>query len=173
MEEKNKKSSNPNSATPTSIFAVVNPIWAACIRDGFVPERIHLLKNRKVERNVEPVKDWLNRILESYDVKPDFQEHDCDEENMDAFAKIFIGVARSEAGNEIAIGMTPGRKFMSACAIAVAMADRGQKFNVSKLYYLYLFNNAYQDRPYTLVPFNQQRLVNVLECVKEGWGSSE
>nr|MDO8080120.1 hypothetical protein [Candidatus Freyarchaeota archaeon] len=153
----------------SSVFAVVNPLWAACIRDGFVPGRVHLLKNRKVERNVAPVKDWVARVLECYDVKPVFEEHDCDEEDMDAFAKVFIGVVRSEAGNEIAVDMTPGRKFMSACAMAVAMADRGQKFNVSKLYYLYLFNAAYQDRPYILIPFNQQRLVNVLECVREGY----
>ncbi len=141
----------------TSVFAVVNPVWAACILDGFVPERVHLLKNEKIEGNVQTVKNWLTSILECFGVRPEFHEHDADEDNMDSFARTLISVVKSEVGNEVAVDMTPGRKFMSACAMAA-----GQKFRVSKLYYLHLYNLAYQEKPLILIPFNQQKLINVL-----------
>ena len=146
----------------TSVFAVVNPLWAACILEDFVPERVHFLKNEKVEGNVALVKDWMAKILECYGVEPDFREHYGDEEDMDAFADTFRSIVESEVGNEIAIDMTPGRKFMSACSMAT-----GLKYKVSKLYYLHLYNAIYQERPFVLIPFNQQKLVNVLECVEE------
>ncbi|MEM3594406.1 MAG: hypothetical protein QXS27_06735, partial [Candidatus Jordarchaeaceae archaeon] len=66
-------------------------------------------------------------------------------------------------GNEVAVDMTPGRKFMSACAMAA-----GQKYGAAKLYYLHLYNLAYQEKPFVLIPFNQQKLINVLNFTGGG-----
>jgi len=150
------------TAIGTSVFAVVNPLWAACILDRFVPSRVHLLKNSRVEHNVPEVRDWMTRILNTNGVEPEFVEHEGDEDNMSAFADLLREVIRSEVGNEVAIDMTPGRKFMSACAMAA-----GVKIGVSKLYYLHLYETAYQNKPFVLIPLSHQRLVNVLDYVRE------
>jgi len=147
----------------TSVFAVVNPLWAACIHDGFAPERIHLLKNTRVEHNVPEVRAWLTRILKCYGVEPEFVEHEGDEDDMSAFARLLRGVVESEKGNEIAIDMTPGRKFMSAYAMFA-----GLMFGVSKVYYLHLYDLTYQNQAYVLIPFNHQKLVNVLDYARGG-----
>ena len=90
----------------SAVLAVVNPVWAACILNEFVPERVHLLKNEKIEGNVQTVKNWLTSILECFGVCPEFYEHDADEDNMDSFARTLISVVKSEVGNEVAVDKT-------------------------------------------------------------------
>jgi hypothetical protein len=144
----------------TSPFAVVNPFWAACVLDNYVATRIHLLRSAATESNSAQARDWISRILKCYGVIPAFVEHSLDEENMDAFATEFCRVLKSEAGSNIAIDMTPGRKYMSAIALLA-----GQKLGANRVYYLHLYDASYQDLPFVLIPFNQVRLVNVLDVV--------
>nr|MDO8080268.1 hypothetical protein [Candidatus Freyarchaeota archaeon] len=150
-----------------SRFAVINPVWAACVygKESFIPERVHLFKNRRVEHNVAPVKEWITRILKPYGIdagKEDFfQVHDADEDDIDGFAVAFRGVVEAEAGvgNEVAIDITPGRKFMSAYAMLV-----GKECKVRKIYYLHLYNiSDYRDKAFILIPLDQQNLINLLE----------
>ncbi len=145
-------------------FAVINTLWAACILEGeeFMPGKVHLIQNQKVKRNAEIVKAYVRRILGTYGISAEFEDHEVDEEDIDGFAKLFRSVVESEKGNEVAIDMTPGRKFMSAYAMMV-----GFEYCVSKLYYLHLYDSSYQNRPFVLIPFNQQRLINLLEYGRE------
>ena len=144
----------------TSAYAVVNPLWAACVFDEFIPVRFHFLVNQGTVKNADTAEGWIKHVLHEYEIKPQVIKHQIDEEDMDNFAKVLCKVIETEFGNSIAIDMTPGRKFMSACALLA-----GRKYEVEKLYYLHLYNSAYQDRPFILIPFNQQRLVNVIELI--------
>lgn len=154
-----------------SRFAVINTVWSACIWDSFVPQCVHLVKNTLVEDNVKAVREWVKKILSVYGVpSPSFEEHDSDEDDMNSFADILRNVVQNvvSEGNEVAVDITPGRKFMSAFAMIL-----GQKFRVPKLYYLHLYDPSYVDKPFVLIPFNLQKLVNLAELLDKRKGSAE
>lgn len=145
-------------------FAVINTLWAACILEGeeFRPEKVHLIQNERVKENAGTVKNYIKRILGTYGINVKFEDHEVDEEDIDGFAELFGSIVESERDNEVAIDMTPGRKFMSAYAMVT-----GFKYGVSKLYYLHLYDSSYQNRAFVLIPFNKQRLINLLEYGRE------
>ncbi|MEE9378978.1 MAG: CRISPR-associated ring nuclease [Candidatus Lokiarchaeia archaeon] len=151
-----------------SAFAVINPLWAACCSEGdkqFIPEKVILLNNafsnKIVEKNIEIVKDWINRILTEYGVEePIIELIDADEDNMNKFTDIFKKVMEKYKNDIIAIDMTPGRKFMSSIAMNVAML-----YKVNKLFYLHLWGREYQNQPYIQIPATKQKLINIKELI--------
>ena len=58
--------------------------------------------------------------------------------------------------SEIAIDMTPGRKYMSSIAMGLALTNRKI---VNKLYYLHLEIQGYQDSPFIKIPLPFQNLI--------------
>lgn len=148
-----------------SNFAVINPVWAACFGGDFIPEKVILLNNSKenktIEGNLAFVKDYITRVLTEYGVEnPIIEGVDASEDDIDAYTKNFRRTVKEYRGDEVAIDMTPGRKFMSSIAMAVAMNNL--KF-VKRLYYLQLWGREYQNLPFIKIPFKNQRLINVLK----------
>ncbi|MHA1248782.1 MAG: hypothetical protein ACTSRP_02200 [Candidatus Helarchaeota archaeon] len=150
-----------------SKFAVINPLWAACFKNEFVPEKVFLLNNGykdpSTKENFEIVKGWIERILKEYSIEnPIIESIDADEEDITKFAETIIDLVKKLEGNEVAIDMTPGRKYMSSFAMQCAI-----KFNsfVKKLFYLHLKYKKYQDTPFILIPLKYQKLINLLELI--------
>lgn len=142
-----------------SPFATINPIWAACLLRKFVPEKVVLIKNELVEENTAFAKHWIERIIEECGVKPVFEEQLASEDDLNAYATTLTRIIQGELkDNEVALDITPGRKFMSAC-----MMSAGLKFKVARLYYLHLADYSYMDLPFVLIPFHLQRLKDVRE----------
>lgn len=148
-----------------SPFAVINPIWAACFNEEYIPNRIILLNNgdldKTINKNVEIVKIWLNRILSIYDVCDlVIEDIQVNEKEILKYAKDLESIIEKYKEDEIAIDMTPGRKFMSSVAIRMAFKHREY---IDKLYYLHLLKKEYQNEAFIKIPFVYQNLINFLE----------
>ena len=154
-----------------SPFAVINPLWAACYFkwENFVPEKVVLLNNQthdeSVKKNYDIVQTWLIKILNEYSTSdPVVESVDANENNMTEYAQTFQKVIEKYPGDEIAIDMTPGRKFMSGIAMWYASQP---KSTVAKLYYLQLWGRKYQDVPFIKIPAVNQKLINIKELMKK------
>lgn len=150
-----------------STFAVINPLWAACFYQYFIPEKVILLNNGEqdntIKNNLEIVKTWQNRILIEYGIeKPIIEAIAADEDDVAGFADMFKKIIKKYKQHELAIDMTPGRKFMSS--IAMSSAIKNKSF-VKKLYYLHLWGIAYQNQPFIKIPFKNQKLIDILELL--------
>jgi len=144
-----------------SPFAVINAIWTACKTGEYVPERIYLIVNKVVEEkgHVDTVKSWIDRILREYGVEPEIITKYAEETDFGEFAKILGGIVKKEKleGNEVALDMTPGRKFMSALAMYLGTGS-DVKYKADRVYYLHLADNSYQNQPYITIPLTKQKL---------------
>jgi len=146
-------------------FAVINPIWAACFFDEFIPDKVVLMnngvKNLVIRNNVDIVKKYLENILQEYGIqKPEIKLHGVNEENVKSFITAFKNIVLEYGKHVVALDMTPGRKFMSS--IAFLLAFKNQTF-VRKLFYLHLKEQKYQNTPFIRIPFIKQDLINMLE----------
>jgi len=133
---------------------------AACRKGEFVPERVYLIWNEGVEREKEVVEKAVRLILESYGVRnPKIiagDETKVREDDFSGLRDLLYKIKGLEQGNEVAVDMTPGRKFMSALLMGVGFNKEGP---VEKVYYLHLLDERrYQNRPLLLIPAKIQRL---------------
>lgn len=137
----------------TNVEAVINPVIAAC-DDGFVPDRVHLLENPSVDEEGDEALAFIDRIVETYDgdatLASEMLEDERNFEAIVAFYRNSIEAAKdtdSGAQTEVAIDVTPGRKFMSALAF-----QAGMRFDADHVFYLYLQSNSYYQRLYPELP---------------------
>ncbi len=146
-----------------SPFAVINPIWIACKSGEFIPEKVYLIWNDAVKGEKEMVVKAIKVILKNYGVpEPEIIADDSTkvhEEDFRRLAELLLSIRRKELreGNEIAIDMTPGRKFMSAIAMFMGVA-KSLKDKVHRVYYLHLSDQRYLNYPLILIPHKLQKL---------------
>jgi len=147
----------------TSPFAVLNTIWYVVRKGEYVPERIYLIWNDFVRKEKELAEEMIKVVLESYGVNPEIVADDSvkvDENDFLGLVKMLreIKDKELEEGNEIAVDMTPGRKFMSAISMYLGVADEliKKKKNVHRVYYLHLKDQKFLDKPLVLIPFSVQ-----------------
>ncbi len=126
-------------ASPT-IEAMTNPLLAAC-EDGYVPDSIRILSNPTVRDDVEPVVPFLETIVEAYDGNATIDVHTVTEETALAEIVEFFrnGIGRTGESEQVAVEITPGRKFMSAIAF-----QAGIRYGADHVFYLLLDSS---DRP--------------------------
>lgn len=134
----------------TNIEAVINPVIAAC-DDGFVPDRVHLLENPGVDEEGDDALALINHIVETYDGDATLNSKMLDDErDFEAIVDFYrrtINSVDAMDDHEIAVDVTPGRKFMSALAF-----QAGMRYDADHVYYLYLQSNAYYERLFPEVP---------------------
>ncbi len=147
-----------------SPFAVLNTIWYLVRKGEYVPERVYLIWNDLVEKEKEIVKELIRVLLESYGVNPEIiadESVKVDEDDFHNLIKTLAEIRNKELaeGNEIAVDMTPGRKFMSALSMYLGVADEliKKKKNVHRVYYLHLRDLRFVDKPLVLIPFSVQK----------------
>ena len=139
----------------TTVEAMVNPIAAACQGDGidepFVPDTVCLLDNPGLGETVETAGDLILTVLEQHGVTdPTLHVKNVDSET--AFDQLVaryrdeIQQAREDDA-DIAVDVTPGRKFMSVIAF-----NAGTTFDVDHIFYFYLRSNEYYSRIYPDIP---------------------
>ncbi len=142
-----------------SVFAVVNPIWACCREGDYIPDRVYLILNEKVKDSAEKVKRILNVLLSEFGKEPDIVEKVCNETDFRGLISTIWNVIKKEklAGNEVAVDMTPGRKFMSA-VIMYSGVGGDMEARADRVYYLHLQNNEYTNLPWIKIPVVYQKL---------------
>ena len=113
------------SSGSTTIEAMVNPIAAACAGDGletaFVPDTVYFLDNPGLGEALSETKVLTRILLEQYGVesptiKTGQVEHETDFPGIVSHFQDAISDAHDATAN-VAVDVTPGRKFISVCGV--------------------------------------------------------
>jgi len=149
----------------TSSFAVFNSLWMAIVGDSYYPDKVYLLWNDRVKENMEKIKEYIKALKEAYGRTIIIDDtYRVDEEDFKIFTKTLTEIIKKEKleGNEIAIDMTPGRKFMSAFSMYAGVEGvEAGKFKADRVYYLHLKDPSYMNLPLYLIPFSIQELLEM------------
>lgn len=149
------------TTSSTNVEAMVNSLNAACDQ-GFVPDELHLIENPGVTEEVDQALDLAATIISAYDGdEPDIHLTSLDSEVE--FDRIRTHVRDAiervhEADGEVAVDITPGRKFMSAIAFA-----SGLRYDADHVFYFYLDSPAYFGRLYPDMPRTATHLYDFTE----------
>lgn len=145
----------------SNVEAMTNSLNAACDQ-GFVPSDIHVIELPTVKEQVDLALECATRTIEAYGGEdPDIHITAIDEEVH--FERIHEHVrsaveAANERGDEVAVDITPGRKFMSAIAFAA-----GMRYDADHVFYLYISSTDYFGRLYPEIPRSAVHLYDFTE----------
>lgn len=145
----------------SNVQAMTNSLTAAC-DEGFVPNEIHILEMPAVAQQVDTALDDAARTVEAYGGdEPDINITPIDEEVE--FERIHDHVksaieSANDRGDEVAVDITPGRKFMSAIAFAT-----GMRYEADHVFYLYISSTDYFGRLYPEIPRTAAHLYDFAE----------
>ncbi len=146
--------------TPT-IPGILNPMTAACDR-GFVPDKIHILSNPPVMEYVEESTELMTEVVTSYGGGAETTVHELSHETD--FTSIVdyyrTQVEQSADDDEVAIDVTPGRKFMSAIAF-----QAGIQFGADHVYYFHRKAGGYYGQFYPEIPRTATDLIDFTEVL--------
>ena len=150
----------------TSKFAGINTLWAAMMREDFIPDKVHLihLHSGKVDKESQKTAriGYLN-LLKRYANPEKLVLHDYDETKFSNIARDMQSLVREEKseGNTVAIDMTPGRKFMSAFSMYMGVG-LGLEHKADKIYYLHVKElGQYSGLPFPMIPSNLMTLYDL------------
>lgn len=142
----------------SSPFAVINTIWSAC-KQGYVPDRLMFLVNEELNETWEnTVLQWVPFVLGEYGIaEPRIIRLNVNETGFHEI-KDFYGsyISSFKEKGEVAVDITPGRKYMSAIAMAAGISE-----NADHVYYLHLKDSSYQDKPLSLIPAHKCQLIDL------------
>lgn len=161
------------STASTSTFAVINTLWAAIIQEDYLPEKIHLLANDYVVAKgfLKNAELGCKLICQEYGIKTTVKTHEFRETDFSSLAQLLGAIvgAEKQIGNEVAIDITPGRKFMSAFSMYMGVG-RAIEQQADRIYYHHLLDFAFKDFPYPLIPANIRRLYDIKKETLEVFG---
>ena len=147
-------------ASPTT-EAMTNPLLAAC-EDGYVPDSIQLLSNPTVQDHVAPVVPFLEAIVDAYDGDATVDVNTITAET--AFAEIVAffrsGIEAAGEDEQVAVDMTPGRKFMSAIAF-----QAGIRYQADHVFYLLLDSAEFYGQLFPDIPRSAVDLIDFTEVI--------
>lgn len=152
----------------TTIEAMINPIAAACVGDGidecYIPDTVYFLDNPGLNDSVEIASELTETLLKQHGIsEPTIEVRNIEHET--AFTEIgnyytdAIGSA-VDAGAEVAVDVTPGRKFMSVIAF-----NAGTTFDVDHIFYFYLGSAGYHHGIYPNIPRPAAELYDFAEVL--------
>lgn len=149
------------NGTPT-MPGILNPVTAAC-DSGFVPDQVQILSNPTVSDPVAAACEMADDIINAYDGDAEVSTHDLESETefqeIINFYRTAIKAAH-DAGDEIAVDVTPGRKFMSAIAF-----QAGFRFEADHVYYFHRKAGGYHGQYYAEIPRTATDLIDFTEVL--------
>jgi hypothetical protein len=156
------------SSGSTTVEAMVNPIAAACAGDGldskFIPDTVYFLDNPGLGDALSDTKVLTRTLLEQYGVEsPTIEtghiDHETDFQGIATHFQDAIAEAHDAAAN-VAVDVTPGRKFMSVIAF-----NAGMTYNADHIFYFYLESSDYFSRIYPEIPRTAAKLYDFTEIL--------
>ena len=147
----------------TSIPPVVNPLTAAC-HEEYVPTDIFLLENPGITDVTEPAASLMKTTVTAYGAEePEITVETIDEEtNFDAILAYLQSAidAGREADADVAVDITPGRRFWSIISF-----QAGLKHDVDHLYYSHVKSEDYFGESYPTIPRPSLDLIDFTEVL--------
>ncbi|WP_114579052.1 hypothetical protein [Saliphagus sp. LR7] len=146
----------------TSVAPIVNPLNAAC-REGFEPTDVYVLDNPFIEEVTDRAVSMIKTIVTAHGGDEPTVTVETIEEERDFEAIVEYLQTAIEAGHdggaEIAVDVTPGRKFWSIISF-----QAGRKLNVDHLYYVHL-DGGYFGESYPVIPRTAIELIDFTEVL--------
>jgi hypothetical protein len=147
----------------TSVAPIVNPLNAAC-HDGFVPTDIYVLSNPGIDDVTERAASMMKTVVTANGgPEPTVERRAIDDElAFEAIVEYLQdAIEAAEAPEtEVAIDVTPGRKFWSIISFRA-----GQTYEVEHLYYSHILTRAYYATPYPTIPRTAMNLIDFTEVL--------
>lgn len=147
------------------IEPIVNPIAAAC-REGFVPTDVHLLDNPAVADVSAAASSLMKTVVTAAggDEPAVSVETIEDETDFDAIVSYLTDAieAAGAADAEVAVDITPGRKFWSFISF-----QSGVRHGVDHLYYIHL-DGEYFGEAFPTIPRTAIELYDFTEVLDAG-----
>ena len=147
--------------TPTTP-GILNPLIAAC-DGGYVPDEVHVLSNPPVADDVKEAVVLMEETVAAYGGDTETNVHELvSETDFEAIVDYYRSCieAATTADDEIAIDVTPGRKFMSAIAF-----QAGIQFGADHVYYFHRKAGRYRGRFYPEMPRTASNLIDFTEVL--------
>lgn len=141
-------------------YGITNSIWLVHNLKGFKPKRVYILTNdnKTVRKVVEKSKAIIKEKYDAEVVEVEFKDEDFKD-----YKEKLKGIFEKEQGNEVAIDVTHGRKYM--CIFSFNLAD---KYKANHVFYAHLKNvENYKDKPIDEIPVTMFKLIDFLEEVKK------
>lgn len=147
----------------TSIAPVVNPMTAAC-HQGFVPTDIYVLDNPVIDDVTDAATSLMKTIVTAHGgEEPSITVETIDDEiDFDAIIAYVTSAidAGEEADADIAVDITPGRRFWSVISFRA-----GIKYDVDHLYYSHVKTEEFFGECYPTIPRTAIDLIDFTEVV--------
>lgn len=147
----------------TSVAPIVNPLNAAC-HDGYIPTDIYLLENPGIKDVTGPAASMMKTIVTAHGgdepaVKVETIDDERDFGAIVGYLTSAIEVAQ-EADAQVAVDVTPGRKFWSIISFRA-----GHKYEADHLFYSHIHTTQYYGTPYPNIPRTAIDLVDFTEVL--------
>jgi len=147
----------------TSIAPVVNPLAAAC-HEEYVPTEIYVLDNPIIEDVTDRATSLMKTIVtanggDEPSITVETIDDETDFEAITAYLRSAIE-AGDESDAEIAIDITPGRRFWSVISF-----QAGIKHDVNHLFYSHVKSEAYFGECHPTIPRTALDLIDFTEVV--------
>lgn len=144
----------------TSIPPVVNPLAAACDRE-YVPTVIYILDNPQIADVTESVETLMKTVVTAHggdkpEITVETIEDELDFEAILSYLRSAIQAGK-DANAEIAVDVTPGRKFWSSISFRA-----GFEYDADHVYYVHL-PGAYFGELYPTIPRTSLELIDFTE----------
>lgn len=145
----------------TSVAPVLNPLIAAC-REGFVPTDIFVLDNPGIDDVTHAATSLMKTTVTAYGgAEPTIRVEQIDEEldftAIVEYLRSTIEQGQSD-GAEIAVDVTPGRKFWSIISFRA-----GFQYEVDHIYYTHILSSTYFGESYPTIPRTAVDLIDFTE----------
>lgn len=144
----------------TSIPPVVNSLTAACDQ-GYVPTDIYMLNNPKIADVTESVETMMKTVVTAHggdepEITVETVGDELDFEGILSYLRSAIQAGK-DADAEVAIDVTPGRKFWSSISFRA-----GFEYDADHIYYIHV-PGAYFGELYPTIPRTAIDLIDFTE----------
>lgn len=147
----------------TRIAPVVNPLIGAC-HHGYVPTDIHVLDNPVIDDVTDAATSLMKTVVTAHggdepSISVTTIEEETDFETISEYVQSAIGDG-TDAGADIAVDITPGRRFWSVISF-----QAGVKHDVDHLYYSHVETEVYFGETYPTIPRTAITLIDFTEVI--------
>lgn len=145
----------------TSVAPVVNPLNAAC-HEGYIPTHIYILDNPGITDITASATSLMKTIVTAHgENEPEIEVHHLDDEidfeGIIEYTQSAIQAAQNE-DDEVAMDVTPGRKFWSIISFRV-----GLQHDVDHLFYTHIKSSEFFGESYPTIPRSAIELIDFTE----------
>lgn len=147
----------------TSVPPVINGLTAAC-HEEYLPTEVHILDNPSIDDITPRIESMVKTVVTAHGGEEPSIEVETIEEELDIPAIVnYLESAIEEGAGaeaEVAVDVTPGRKFWSIISFRA-----GLKYDVDHLYYSHLKTGEYFGDCYPVIPRSAFELIDFTEVL--------